>query len=564
MNYILAAVSANSDFYEKWADILSNESIFKTIGRTFLWGLAKLLVWLCNACENLLYLANKTLGFIYSDAVTQFISEWRMVIIGVMIIAVFIFGITMITQKKQDRSKMLSNIAIAMCVLVGITTLIPQLSTRTADWSQSLLDSYSSSSETIIQGATTDLYYMDANDFSDEAAEKKNNLSATQIMNINPVEVISPSDDVVNKDVFSYKLNYDKNGAPIIDNVDDSGFSWNNDCYYRYTIDYVTIYVTLIATAIVMIFTAFKVVKISFDIIVHQILATIMAAGDWANGQKLKEVIKSLFALFFSVFMCSVMMKLYFMFSAWTSSNIGNGIGRAFLLIFAAFAVIDGPNIVEKLFGVDAGLSSVFRSVSTLFFASRGAAAVAHGAHNLVNGAARAATYGIGGISGFAHEFNKPDNANGDIANDVANKSNENAIDDKSNNSNVPNNQSINKAKEESPKPHENRQSEDGEKNSERISEEAAAQQNAGNIEVTRADSGDNDNTIANQAQNRSSNDFADSYFARKYREPRSIIGAERRGNEIGSAIGNAVARRKSRRHSEKENIRGEHSNGND
>lgn len=105
---------------------------------------------------------------------------------------------------------MLSNIAIAVCVLIGIATVIPQLSTRTADWSQSLLDSYSSSSETIIQGATTDLYYMDANDFSDEAAEKKNNLSATQIMNINPVEVISPSDDVINKDVFSYRLNYDK------------------------------------------------------------------------------------------------------------------------------------------------------------------------------------------------------------------------------------------------------------------------------------------------------------------------------------------------------------------
>lgn len=105
MNYIAATVSANSDFYEKWAGILSNENIFKTIGRTFLWGLAKLLAWLCNACENLLYLANKTLGFIYSDAVTQFISEWRMVIIGVMIIAVFIFGITMITQKNKIDQK---------------------------------------------------------------------------------------------------------------------------------------------------------------------------------------------------------------------------------------------------------------------------------------------------------------------------------------------------------------------------------------------------------------------------------------------------------------------------
>lgn len=566
MDYIAATVSANSDFYEKWAGILSNESIFKTIGRTFLWGLAKLLAWLCNACENLLYLANKTLGFIYSDAVTQFISEWRLVIIGVLIIAILIFGITMITQHKQDRSKMLSNIAIAVCVLIGIATVIPQLSTRTADWSQSLLDSYSSSSETIIQGATTDLYYMDANDFSDEAAEKKNNLSADQIMNINPVEVISPSDDVINKDVFSYRLNYDKNGTPIIDDIDDSGFSWNNDCYYRYSIDYMTIYVTLIATAIVMIFTAFKVVKISFDIIVHQILATIMAAGDWANGQKLKEVIKSLFALFFSVFMCSVMMKLYFMFSAWTSTNIGNGIGRAFLLIFAAFAVIDGPNIVEKLFGVDAGLSSVFRSVSTLFFATRGAAAVAHGAHNLVNGAARAATHGIGGIYGFAHEYNNPDNA--DIANDVANNNEENVPGIRNNNPgkpNAPDNANANNTNASQPRDNHNAAGgEQGGGNPGQISEEAAARHDAGNIDTAQPNNNGNENTIANQAQNRPNNDFADSYLARKYREPRSIIGAERRGNELGSAIGNAAARRRNRRHAEHDNMRGEQNNGND
>ena len=315
-----------------------------------------------------------------------------------------------------------------------------------------------------------------------------------------------------------------------------------------------------------MIFTAFKVVKISFDIIVHQILATIMAAGDWANGQKLKEVIKSLFALFFSVFMCSVMMKLYFMFSAWTSTNIGNGIGRAFLLIFAAFAVIDGPNIVEKLFGVDAGLSSVFRSVSTLFFATRGAAAVAHGAHNLVNGAARAATHGIGGIYGFAHEYNNPDNA--DIANDVANNNEENAPGIRNNNPgnpNAPDNANANNANASQPRENHNAAGgEQGGGNPGQISEEAAARQDAGNIDTVQPNNNGNENTIANQAQNRPNNDFADSYLARKYREQRSIVGAERRGNELGSAIGNAAARRRNRRHAEHDNMRGEQNNGND
>lgn len=564
MFYILT-VNANSDFYEKWADILSNESIFKDVIRTFLWGLTKFLVWLCDACENLLYLANKTLGFIYSDSVSEFISEWRYVIIGVLVLSVLIFGITLIVQHKQDRSKLLTNIVIAICILTGITTLIPTLSTRTADWSQSLLDSYSSSSETVIQGATTDLYYMDANDFSNAAEKKKNNLSAAQIVNINPTEVISASDGVANKDVFSYRLNYDKNGNPIIDDIDDSGISWNNDCYYRYHIDFTTIFITLIATAIVMIFTAFKVVKITFDIIVHEILATLMAAGDWANGQKLKEVIKSLFALFFSVFMCSVMMKMYFMFSAWTSTNIDNNIGRAFLLVFAAFAVIDGPNIVEKLFGVDAGLSSVFRSVSTMFFASRGAASVIHGTRNIVNSGARAASHGAGSLHGFYSGYKEAkNNADENIANNANKNKNESSQETLKNSNSNKNNNNTNKGNA-------NIKSNDiNTNNDEKISDKTNRDDNniSSGVEYSKSNNNtDSDNSIANRA-NKKSDNAADNYLSRKYREPRSIIGAERRGyeqgNALGAKVGNAVANRQKNNHNVKENIRGEHNNGND
>lgn len=563
---LLLSVTANTDFYEKWSDIFSNKSIQNDIFRTIGWGLVKLLSWLCNACEDLLILANKAIGFIYSDNVVEFISQWRFIIIGVLIIALLIFGLTMIISRKQDRSKLLQNIAIAVCVLIGLSTLIPTLGNNTSSWSQTLLNvNISTSSETVIKGAVTDLYYLDSIDFSDDSVTAKNNISADRILNIDPTEDISSSDDVSNPDVFSYKLTNDKNGNSDIEEIDDSGFSWNNDTYYRYHIDYITIFITLFATAIVMIFTAFKVVKIIFDIIVHQILAVLMAAGDWASGQKLKEVIKSLFALFFSVFMCSVMMKLYFLFSSWTSINIDNAAARALLLIFAAFAVIDGPNIVEKLFGVDAGLSSTFRSVSTLFFASRGLSEIARSAGHFANSAIRSTAHTAGGIGGFFKgisnarknaESSSADNKPG--LSDAASKKNSNL---NANDKSAQNNADLNKNQKakDNPSAENSANQKDDNLNLTGNGINSSEAQNHLSDKENDSDKKSIANAAAAQTSNRKNNSL--DYFGNKARNPHSIIGAGTRGynngSYIGEKIGNAAARRSAKRE-EKRNLKGD------
>lgn len=553
INLTLLSVTADTDFYSKWSDTLSNESLWNDGWRSIGWAIVKFLSWLCSACEDLLIVANKAIGFIYSDPIVDFVSKWKYIIIGVLIIAVLLFGITMIVNQKQDRTKLLQNVVIAVCVLTCLSAFIPTLSSNTSFWSKALLDvETSSSAESVVKGAVTDLYYLDANDFSDEAAEIKNNISADRILNIDYNETISSSDDVSNPDIFSYKMKDDKNGEPCLEEIDDSGFSLNNNTYYRYHIDYTAIYFTLFATAIVMIFTAFKVVKIVFDIIVHHILAVLMAASDWASGQKLKEVIKSLFALFFSIFMCSVMIKLYFMFSAWTSNNIESSAARAFVLIFAAFAVIDGPNIVEKLFGVDAGLSNTFRSVSTLYFAGRGVADIARGASHTMNSAVRNTAHNVGGIGGFFSGISS------------ARKNAENASADKKNNI------SDSAAKKGG--------------NSNSSEKGAGANLNSDSNQNTNPDYANNNNTahaddnlnlngesstpnnsdkksIANAAANGKGSNF--DYFGNKARNPRSVIGAGARGYQngryIGEKIGNATAKRSARKQ-EKQNLKGDKS----
>lgn len=571
MQTFLLSVSATTDFYEKWDNILTNrEASIISDGLRYLgWLIVKLLAYICDACEKLLEYANKSLSFIVSPDIVNFISQWKYVIYGVLIIAILFFGINLIVNRKQERSKLLQNIVIAVLVLMCTTTAVVQLTSNTQSFSLDLLDtSNSTSSEKVVKDAVTDLYYLDANDFSDSAAQQKNILPASSIMSIDVTEDIKASDDVENPEVFRYKYNNNgKNGQPELEEIDDGGMvDYNNDTYYRYHIDFVTIYITLFSTAIVMIFTAFKVVKIVFDIIVHQILATLMAAGDWASGQKLKEVVKSLFALFFSVFMCSVMMKLYFLFSAWTSGNIESGLARAFILVFAAFAVIDGPNIIEKIFGIDAGLASTFRSVSTLFFAAAGAGRMAKGASHAAGSIIRGTAHAGGAAGGFLSSIisnSKSASADSNTAkgaggkNSIANTANgQNKSSEKSSNiasssnakgqQNVkqPNNATNNNAKQGSDRNIAN--AENGpaaEKNN--ISDAVISGQNNQNAN---SDS----NSISNRASQQKQNNGYD-YWSNKARNPHSVTGAAVRGKNSGQYWGNRLSNSTAKRRERQE-----------
>lgn len=541
MQIFLLSISATTDFYEKWSNIFSNKHIVWDVFRNIGWLLVKLLLTICNACEDLLEYANKSLSFIASPEVVDFIGQWKYVIYGVLIIAILFFSINMMVNRKQERSKLLQNIVIATLVLMCSTTAIVQLTTNTQSFSLDLLDtSNSTSSEKVIKDAVTDLYYMDENDFSDSSAQQKNVIPATSILNINPTEDIKASDDVENPDIFKYKLNTNgKNGQATLDEIDDGGLvDYNNDTYYRYHIDFTTIIITLLATAIVMIFTAFKVVKIVFDIIVHQILATLMAAGDWTSGQKLKEVIKSLFALFFSVFMCSVMMKLYFMFAAWTSSNIASSTARGFILAFASFAVIDGPNIVEKIFGIDAGLASTFRSVSTLFFGATGAARLTHGAAHTAGNIARGTAHVGGNVGGFLG------GVFGRNKSDIANAANQNKSTTNNGKSST------------SPDIKESSNNDEPKSNS--------ADNNTQSNNATKTSSRHNSSSDGQSISNRASkqNQHGEyNYWDNKSRNPRSVAGAAVRGKNDGQywgdKINNASANRRDRQEA-KRNAKGD------
>ena len=538
----LLSVTISTDLYEKLSRILSNKHIVKDFFRWLGWQIARLLALLCDACEDLYKYANKTLSFIYSDKIAQFISEWKYVIYGVLIISLILFGISLMMNKKSERSKLLSGVFIAIIVLTGLTNSMQTITDKVASYSTELIGTSSSSAELVVKNAIVDLYYIEAYDFSDQAIEQGNQLKANRILNIDPNSTIKASDDgLSNPDFFTKRTDDSKDGEVILVDIDDGGITdLNNDTYYRYYIDFTTIFLTLFATAIVMVFTSFKVVKIMYEIIVNEILALLLAAGNWAEANKLKEVVKSLFTLFFSVFMCSVMIHIFFIYSAFISDTVDNKVVRGLLLVFGAFAVIDGPNIVEKIFGVDAGLSSTFRSVSTLFFAGRGLASMASGATH----AAGAAGGFFGGLrNGINNVRHGASGGNNSIASQGNNGNNMNSGSENQNlnNKNGSKNNVASNGSKSNSSAH-NKSGRAGGSNDAK-GNNISQPTNSDHPSVANSsespssiNSSDGQNISAANKNAASQNNF--DYADYKSRNPRSVIGAGVRGNRKGNYFG--------------------------
>ena len=219
--------------------------------------------------------------------------------------------------------------------------------------------------------------------------------------------------DLNSPDYFFNVIETNKDGTQVVKEIKADKFfgldftGW----YYRYHVDYLVIYISLLATTVAFFFVAFKVAKLIFDLAVHGVLATIFAASDLTSGQRTKQVLQSMGSIYVVLVLAVLMIKFYYLGSAYISSTISNGLVKAFALIFFAFAVIDGPNVIEKVLGIDVGLRSGFQTMATMFMATSAVKSVVGGIGRMGGAAFGAAAGAMGGIKDGVQNFNNEKNS---------------------------------------------------------------------------------------------------------------------------------------------------------
>lgn len=172
------------------------------------------------------------------------------------------------------------------------------------------------------------------------------------------------NDENFTKYIFGYSHTAN-NSVPVVFNNSDCDlgtFVIEFLCHYpyRYSVNWGPLMIELIATALVFFFLSFKTATLVWELAVNHILLYVFAAGDLTSGRKVREVLKSMLSIVATIIFAYIDLQVYLIACEYLNSIVGDGTlsatQSALIKIFFAYACIDGPAILEKVFGIDAGL----------------------------------------------------------------------------------------------------------------------------------------------------------------------------------------------------------------
>ena len=395
-------------------NILEMAGIISNCIRWVLWKIVTILSLLVNSIEKAVTKIYNINGFFNSPEVTALIDKYKPLVWVILAISIGILGFKIMFNRKQNRGELPSNILFSILILVLLPTLMTKLDNMTSIAVKDVASEYTSSANELIKNNIYDLYYLDSNGFD---LNNKNSIKSSEILTVDANETID-LDEVNNKAVLGKKIRFDKNGNKKLEDLETGWFKIDEE-YYRYGIDFLSIIVTLGAMGITLICIGLKVARLIFELAFNKLLATLFAFADIGDGKKLKEIIKHIFSMFIVIFSTAIMTKLYVIFSSWLGTSLGNaglsanGVAKMIVLVGGSIAVIDGPNIIERILGIDAGLKNGWSAVMAGYGLSKGAmnglSSLSEGVKSLGKATALGASMGAGALSGM---FGKDKNSN--------------------------------------------------------------------------------------------------------------------------------------------------------
>lgn len=356
---------ADSDLITKlqeYEDVLQISSMVNDALRSMGWFLVRGLSVLIDGLESITDQILLTNTFFNNEQVVEFVLTIQP-FLYVLLAGSFLFtGYLLIFQKKFERESFLINLFITLLILGLLSPTMSRIQEFSDEaiaeiGTDSLYDGEASLSESILKRNVHDLIEHDSKNFDAATGESLNAIPTELIDNIRINEIFDKNNYDLsatgNKLAESYIL---WNGRETsLGKLDQSGVEWNNQYYYRYQPNWLTIFVTLGIMGFTLFSIAYKLARLSFDLAFNYVLAILVAPTDLHSGQKTKKVIQSILNTFLVIILIFVSIKLYTIGTAYLAETLD---GFAYLIALIAFSValIDGPNMVERLFGIDAGL----------------------------------------------------------------------------------------------------------------------------------------------------------------------------------------------------------------
>ncbi|EPQ9603991.1 pLS20_p028 family conjugation system transmembrane protein [Staphylococcus pseudintermedius] len=394
INNHIASSSELSDkdilgIFNNYADMLEITNIVTSMFRTIGWYFVQFLVWLTDLVSNLAINVLSLFGLLSQDSITKLLIEAKPVLISILALSIMYIGFKMMTGRQVNKANIFTAIIVAIIFLGSLNSTM-QTGSELAKESSKAVENFDPDSSTQSDGDSKagssllkkniiDIQYMAEKNFPKLKTTRNNSeynkLNAKTAKYIDINEGIDAS-DVKSKNakkVLGKKISVDENGKTKLVKLSNGMFGIGEEQYYRFQVKWFTAIVGLICLALGHFLAALRVASIILELVVTKIIAVGFSYA--LQGEKLKSTIVDIINGFISIVLIFVCL---FIFKEVVGFLNDKPLGVWFIgLIAATFFMIDGPKVIERKFGYDAGLSSPWRSALAMYGAARVGAGVA-------------------------------------------------------------------------------------------------------------------------------------------------------------------------------------------
>ncbi|SCJ53690.1 Uncharacterised protein [uncultured Clostridium sp.] len=431
------------EILKAFKEVLGVSSIWSSAFRTLMWylnlGLSKVVDLLSNGLSEIYSVMN----FFNSKYINDFIDKYIVVIFAFASIALAVLGWKIIIKKENDLNKIITNTLIAVTIFVVLPWGMQQGESLVRA-GVSLLESDVSRSTKVFSSNITDLYVIDKNGWKSPNPKPKN-----YIKNDDSLSFLNITEQMDTGGIFSSTKLSDKGTKILKHKISDasgefkleelkSHLVYEDEGYYRYSWHPFFILIELGTIALVLFFTCFKTSQLILELGILKIIVQGTVLTDIETGQRNKKLIEKIKNTFIILYIVMLLLNIYLLFVDFiASSNISKPV-QLIMILASGILVIDGPNFIEEIFGIDAGLKSIGRSVLAMAAGVKGAKMFASaigksasaigkasiGASKAIGKTALHASAGFkGALDGFKENSNK-DTDNNSMASPLSSMSN--------------------------------------------------------------------------------------------------------------------------------------------
>ena len=375
--------------FENYGNNLEITNIVTSMFRTIGWYFVQFLVWITDLVSNLAINVLTLFGLLSQDSITKLLIEAKPVLISILALSIMYIGFKMMTGRQVNKANIFTAIIVAIIFLGSLNSTMQTGSELSKESSKAVenfdpdsstqSDDGSKAGSSLLKKNIVDIKYVAEKGFPKLKTTRNNSeynkLNAKTAKYIDINEGIDAG-DVKSKNakkVLGKKVVVDENGKTTLGKLKDGMFGIGKEQYYRFQVKWFTAIVGLICLALGHFLAALRVASIILELVVTKIIAVGFSYA--LQGEKLKSTIVDIINGFISIVLIFVCL---FIFKEVVGFLNDKPLGVWFIgLIAATFFMIDGPKVIERKFGYDAGLSSPWRSALAMYGAAKAGAGVA-------------------------------------------------------------------------------------------------------------------------------------------------------------------------------------------